>query len=395
MDIVEMKITDIIPYENNPRRNDEAVDKVALSISSFGFKVPIIVDKNNVIVAGHTRLKAAEKLGLSTVPTIRADDLTDDQIKAFRLADNKVSEFAEWDFEALEKELDSIEMDMSLFGFEDESEDEMPEVVEDDFNEEPPADTQIKVGDIFQLGEHRLMCGDSTDPDAVATLMGGVKAKLLLTDPPYNVALGMGGSVDEARKRHRRTDGLVIMNDKMEADEFYNFLLKFYIAAFSNMEEGAPFYVWHADNESLNFRMALADAGITLRQTLIWNKSAFTLGRQDYQWKHEPCLYGWKDGASHRWYSDRKQPTVMDFNRPVNSELHPTMKPVELFAYQINCSTQKGDEVLDCFGGSGTTLIACEQLGRKCFMMELDPHYAEVIIQRWETFTGQKAVKLS
>lgn len=173
MDIVEMKITDIIPYENNPRRNDEAVDKVALSISSFGFKVPIILDKNNVIVAGHTRLKAAEKLGLTTVPTIRADDLTDDQIKAFRLADNKVSEFAEWDFEALEKELDSIEMDMSLFGFDDESEDELPEVVEDDFNEEPPADTQIKVGDIFQLGNHRLMCGDSTDPDAVATLMGG------------------------------------------------------------------------------------------------------------------------------------------------------------------------------------------------------------------------------
>ena len=197
MDIVEMKITDIIPYENNPRRNDEAVDKVALSISSFGFKVPIIVDKNNVIVAGHTRLKAAEKLGLTTVPTIRADDLTDDQIKAFRLADNKVSEFAEWDFEALEKELDSIEMDMNLFGFEDESEDEIPEVVEDDFNEEPPADTQIKVGDIFQLGEHRLMCGDSTDPDAVATLMGEVKAKLLLTDPPNGISVVSGGAQSE------------------------------------------------------------------------------------------------------------------------------------------------------------------------------------------------------
>lgn len=175
MDIVEMKITDIIPYENNPRRNDEAVDKVALSISSFGFKVPIIVDKNNVIVAGHTRLKAAEKLGLTTVPAIRADDLTDDQIKAFRLADNKVSEFAEWDFEALEKELDSIEMDMSLFGFEDESEDEMPEVVEDDFDGTPPKETNVKVGDIYQLGNHRLMCGDSTDPDNFAILMGGGK----------------------------------------------------------------------------------------------------------------------------------------------------------------------------------------------------------------------------
>lgn len=222
-----------------------------------------------------------------------------------------------------------------------------------------------------------------------------MKADLLITDPPYNVALGMGGSVDEARKRHRRTDGLVIMNDKMEDEDFYQFLLKFYKAAFANMKEGASFYVWHADNEGLNFRKALRDANVTLRQTLIWNKNSITLGRQDFQWKHEPCLYGWKDGASHRWFSDRSQPTVLDFNRPKRSELHPTMKPVELFAYQIECSTQKGDSVLDSFGGSGTTIIACEQLGRTGYSMELDPRYCDVILQRWENFTSRKAVLMN
>lgn len=202
----------------------------------------------------------------------------------------------------------------------------------------------------------------------------------------------MGGSVDEARKRHRRTDGLVIMNDKMEDSEFYQFLLDFYIAAFENLKEGASFYIWHADNEGLNFRKALRDANVTLRQTLIWNKNSITLGRQDFQWRHESCLYGWKDGAPHRWFSDRSQPTVLDFNRPTRSELHPTMKPVELFAYQIKCSSENGDVVLDPFGGSGTTIMACEQLGRKGRLMELDPHYCDVIIQRWENFTDEKAV---
>ena len=220
-------------------------------------------------------------------------------------------------------------------------------------------------------------------------------ADMLLTDPPYNVALGMGGSVDEARKRHRRTDGLVIMNDKMEDEDFYNFLLSFYTVALAHMKQGASFYVWHADNEGLNFRKALKDAGAILRQTLIWNKNAITLGRQDYQWKHEPCLYGWKDGASHSWYSDRKQSTVLEFNKPVKSKLHPTMKPIELLAYQIRCSSKEADSVLDCFGGSGSTLIACEQLNRKCYMVELDPHYCDVIISRWENFTGKAAVKVS
>lgn len=217
-------------------------------------------------------------------------------------------------------------------------------------------------------------------------------ADLLETDPPYNVALGNHDKPDSARRRHRRTDGLVVANDSQSDEDFYNFLLKFYTAAIKHMKQGAAFYIWHADNESLIFRKALLDAGIQLRQTLVWNKNSITLGRQDYQWKHEPCLYGWKDGAPHNWYADRCQATVMEFKRPVKSPEHPTMKPVELIAYQIRNSTKSGDTVLDLFGGSGSTMIACEQLGRKCRMMELDPKYCDVIVKRWEEFTGKKAV---
>ena len=218
---------------------------------------------------------------------------------------------------------------------------------------------------------------------------------MCVTDPPYNVALGMGGSKDDARDRHRRTDGLVIMNDNMGDKEFHDFLLAAYKSIRSALKEGAAFYIWHADNEGLNFRSALVEAGLRLRQTLVWNKNSFTLGRQDYQWKHEPCLYGWKDGASHRWVGDRSQSTVLDFDKPQKSAEHPTMKPVPLMAYLIGNSSEKGDIVLDLFGGSGTTLIACEQLGRKCRMMELDPHYCQVIIDRWEALTGGKAEKIA
>ena len=395
MNIVEKNLTDIRPYEKNPRKNDEAVKYVMESIKQFGFKVPIVIDNNGVIVAGHTRYKAARKLGMSEVPCIVADDLTDEQIKAFRLADNKVAEKADWDFDLLSEELDELfDFDMTLFGF-DALEEDDAEVVEDDFDIEPPEEPYVKIGDLYQLGRHRLLCGDSTKIDDVEKLMGGELADLLVTDPPYNVALGMGGSVDEARKRHRRTDGLVIMNDSMEDGEFYQFLYDFYTCAYAVMKPGASFYIWHADNEGLNFRLALKNAGFQLRQTLIWNKKTITLGRQDYQWKHEPCLYGWKDGASHNWYSDRKQSTVIDMNKPAKSELHPTMKPIELFDYQIRNSSQKEDNVLDLFGGSGTTLMACEQNGRKAYTMEFDPRYAQTIIERWEQFTGEKAVLLN
>lgn len=401
MQIVEIEISKLKDYENNPRHNEKAVNAVAESIKQFGFKVPIVVDKDYVIVAGHTRKKAAQKLGLEKVPCIIADDLSPEQIKAFRVADNKTAELAEWDFEKLEAELyelQELNFDMSDFGFDMSDFEEPKGVEEDDFDVEAEAEAiaepVTKLGDIYQLGSHRLMCGDSTKQEDVTKLMDGKKADLLLTDPPYNVALGMGGSVDEARKRHRRTDGLVIMNDKMEDNEFYQFLVKCFSCGRDAIKEGASFYIWHADNEGLNFRAALKDSGLTLRQTLIWNKNTITLGRQDYQWKHEPCLYGWKDGASHKWYSDRCQSTVLDFKKPAKSEDHPTMKPITLFDYQIKNSTKVGDIVLDLFGGSGTTIIACEQNNRVGYSMELDPKYCDVIIKRWETLTGQKAEKI-
>lgn len=390
MDIKQIPITDVVPYDKNPRNNDDAVESTANSIKEFGWQQPIVVDKNNIIIVGHTRLKAAEKLKLDTVPVLVADNLSEEQVKAYRLADNKTGELADWDMALLNEELEGIaELDMDDFGFE--LAEDAEEVVDDDFDVEVPDEPTSKLGQIYQLGNHRLMVGDSTDTKQVEALMGGQQADLLVTDPPYNVALGMGGSVDEARKRHRRTDGLVIMNDKMEDSKFREFLVSVYTAAKNNMKAGASFYIWHADSERFNFEGAVKDVGWQVRETLIWNKNSITLGRQDYQWKHEPCLYGWNEGGSHAWYSDRKQSTVLNFDRPTSSKLHPTMKPVPLFDYQIKNSSKQGDLVLDLFGGSGTTMIACEQNGRHAYLMELDPKYADVIITRWEEFTGKKA----
>lgn len=390
MDIKQIPITDVVPYDKNPRNNDGAVESTANSIKEFGWQQPIVVDKNNIVIVGHTRLKAAEKLKLETVPVLVADNLSEEQVKAYRLADNKTGELADWDMALLNEELESIaELDMDDFGFE--LAEDVEEVVDDDFDVEVPEEPTSKLGQIYQLGNHRLMVGDSTDTKQVEVLMGGQQADLLVTDPPYNVALGMGGSVDEARKRHRRTDGLVIMNDKMEDSKFREFLVSVYTAAKNNMKAGASFYIWHADSERFNFEGAAKDVGWQVRETLIWNKNSITLGRQDYQWKHEPCLYGWNEGGSHAWYSDRKQSTVLNFDRPTSSKLHPTMKPVPLFDYQIKNSSKQGDLVLDLFGGSGTTMIACEQNGRHAYLMELDPKYADVIITRWEEFTGKKA----
>lgn len=394
MQIISKKIEEIKEYENNPRNNDNAVEYVARSIKDFGFKIPIIVDKNNVIVAGHTRYKAAKELNLTEVPCIVADDLTDEQIKAFRLVDNKSAELAEWNLELLNIELENIhDIDMNLYNFE--LSELLDNVIEDDYEIELPEEPKTKHGDIYKLGNHYLMCGDSTKESDVAKLMNNNKADLFLTDPPYNVALGNHDTPETARQRYRRTDGLIIMNDKMSDNDFLDFLTKCFSIAKDNMKDGASFYIWHADNESLTFRQALKNSGLELRQTLIWNKNAITLGRQDYQWKHEPCLYGWKDGASHSWFSDRSQPTVLDFKKPSKSENHPTMKPIELFAYQIKNSSKANDIILDTFGGSGTSIIACEQLNRICFTMELDPRYCDVIVDRWETFTNQKAELIS
>lgn len=382
--IIYKNIDELVPYENNPRDNTAAIDAVAASIKEFGFKNPIIIDSDNVIVAGHTRLKAAQKLKIQNVPCVVADDLTQEQVNAFRLADNKTAELAEWDLELLNSELELIDgIDMTEFGFELDLAEEQ-EVVEDEFDEELPEEPQTKLGDIYQLGRHRLMCGDSTDVDSVKTLMGGYKADLLLTDPPYNVAY-----------EGKTKDALKIKNDSMKNDEFREFLREAFAAADDVMKPGAVFYIWHADLEGYNFRSACFDVNWTVRQCLVWNKNTMVLGRQDYQCKHEPCLYGWKDGAGHLWAADRKQTTVLNFDKPNRNVEHPTMKPVALFDYQIKNSTKSGDIVLDLFGGSGTTIMACEQNDRNAYVMELDPRYVDVIIKRWEEFTGEKAVKLN
>lgn len=400
MDVIMKKVQDIRPYENNPRKNDDAVKYVAESIRQFGFKVPIVIDKEGVIVAGHTRYKASLKLGLEEVPCIIADDLTPEQVKAFRLADNKTAEKSEWDFDKLESELESIfNFDMSDFGFEFDIEDDSEEVKDDEFDVDKELDNiqdpTVKRGEVWKLGDHYLMCGDATSKEDVEKLMsvfdksdvgGGlhfIQANLLVTDPPYNVDY-QGGTEDK----------LKIMNDKMDGKKFRQFLASAFDAAGNFLKPGAAFYIWYASREHINFEKALNDAGFGVRQQLIWVKNSLVLSRQDYNWKHEPCLYGWKDGASHQWYSDRKQTTVLEYDKPSKNDMHPTMKPVDLIGNLISNSSKKGDVVLDIFGGSGTTLIACEQLERQCRMMELDPKYCDVIIKRWETLTGKKGVKV-
>lgn len=380
MNIIEKPINEVIPYEKNPRINDNAVPAVMKSIEEFGFKVPIVIDKNGIIVTGHTRLKAAKKLGMKTVPCIVADDLTPEQIKAFRLADNKVAEAAEWDMELLNEELDGIiDIDMSDFNFGDITDSPSSEdVVEDDGeNIELPSEPKTRLGDIWMIGRHKLMCGDATSEDVLKRLMGGDKADMYLTDPPYNVAY-----------EGKTEDKLTIQNDSMEDSAFYQFLVDSFVAADSVMNEGAAFYVWHADSEGYNFRGACRAVEWELRECLIWNKNTMVLGRQDYQWKHEPCLYGWKGGAAHNWYSDRKQTTVIDMNKPNRNAEHPTMKPVQLFAYLMENSSKPGDIVLDSFCGSGTTLIACEQMSRTARVLELDPKYCDVIVERYINLVG-------
>lgn len=388
-------LKDVIPYANNPRNNDgEAVDKVASSIKEFGFNVPLVLDKDNVIICGHTRYKAAKKLNIDEVPCIYADKLTPAQVKAYRIADNKVSEFSTWNYDMLSievEQLQELDFDVDSLGFEsfeiqslfDEQEEES-EVSEDDYEIELPKEPKSKFGDIYKLGNHFLMCGDSTDVESVEKLVNGTKIDLLITDPPYNVAYE--GSTK---------DKLTIKNDNMKNDEFRAFLTNAFFAADTVMKSGAVFYIWHADSEGYNFRGACNDVNWKVRQCLIWNKNSMVMGRQDYHWKHEPCLYGWKDGAGHLWASDRKQTTILNFDKPVRNAEHPTMKPIALFDYQIKNNTKKEDAVLDLFAGSGTTLIACEQNGRISYNMELDPKYVDVIIERWEKFTGEKAVLLN
>lgn len=412
LEIIYRSVDDLVPYERNSRTHSpEQIQKVADSIKEFGFTSPILIDEEQGIIAGHGRLEAAKLLGMKEVPTIELTGMPEAKKRAYVIADNKIALDSGWDEELLKEELSWLkenDYDATITGYEsseldallkvdesdlEESEDETEKDLEEEGEQETveeikdgeivaaPTVPKTKRGDLWLLGAHRLKCGDSTNEADVAGLMGGGRANLYLTDPPYNVAYT--GKTKEALK---------IENDKQDDASFRLFLKNAFKAADMLMQPGAAFYIWHADSEGFNFRGACRDVGWAVRECLIWVKNSMVLGRQDYQWKHEPCLYGWKDGAAHVWYSDRKQTTLLEFDKPSRNGEHP-MKPVELFAYLIRNSSKEGDVVLDSFGGSGTTVIACENLKRKACVMELDPAYCDVIIRRWQALTGEKAVR--
>ena len=371
MKIQQMNIEKLIEYKNNPRDNDNAVEAVANSIKEFGFKVPIVIDSKNVIIAGHTRLLASKKLGLKEVPCIIADDLSDKQIKAFRLADNKTAELATWDLSKLEEELLNIEMDMLQFGFAELEEMFPDNATDDEFDEtQGLSETPYSlVGDIYELNRHRLMCGDSTKSEDVKKLVNNKTMDMIFTDPPYNV--DYEGSAGK------------IKNDKMEDNNFYLFLLDAFTNMYESVKPGGAIYVCHAATELKNFLLSYLDAGFKYASQLIWKKNSFVFSRGDYHWRHEPMLYGWKEGAGHYFIDDRTQDTIWEYNKPKRNDIHPTMKPLELVGRAISNSSKPKEKILDLFGGSGSTMIAAEQLGRKSFLMELDERFADVIVKRY------------
>lgn len=412
--IIYKNVKELKLNPKNPRKNDCAVDTVIKSIEKYGFKNPLIIDTDGIVWCGNTRLKAAKKMGLKEVPCILADDLTEEQIREYALIDNKSNEIADWDMELLSDELS--ELDLSDFELDWGIEELEPEkeVEEDDFDCTPPEQPKAKLGDIYQLGNHRLMCGDSTKEEDVSKLMNGEKADLVVTDPPYNVAI-------------ENSKGLKIKNDDMENDKFLEFLTSAFNCLEKSLKPGGVFYVWFASREHINFETALNNNNLQVRQELIWNKNSLIIGRQDYQWKHEPCLYGWKEGASHYFvddrslttviedkkpdikkmkkeemqklleeiYSDKQSTTIINEDKPSVNDLHPTMKPIKLIARQVKNSSRSGESVLDLFGGSGSTIITCEQLKRNCYMMEFDPKYVQVIIERYIAFTGKEVYRLN
>jgi P27 family predicted phage terminase small subunit len=369
-----------VPYAKNARKiGDRAVDKIASSIQAFGFRQPLVVDKNGVIVVGHARLMGAKKLGLKLVPVHRAESLTPAQIRSYRLADNRTNQETEWDTERLCEELKDLmvqDFDLALTGFDPDEITAYTVETTDGLTDEDetPAVPEIAIteaGDLWMLSHHRLLCGDSTSTDAVERLMDGQKADLAVTDPPYNVDY-----------EGKTKDKLRIQNDKMSDERFVAFLRDVYTGLALTVKDGAAVYVFHADTFGHYFRQEFIDAGFHLSGVCIWKKQTIVMGRSDFHWKHEPVLYGWKNGASHAWYGDRKQSTVWEFDRPTRSDLHPTMKPVALIEYPLNLSSKSGDMVLDLFGGSGSTLIGCEKTGRSARLMELDPKYCDVIVRR-------------
>ena len=403
-ELIDVPISDLIPYERNPRKNDKAVKKVAASLEQFGLvKNSVVVDENMVLITGHTTLKAMQSLGWPTCPAVtQVFGLTEEEKVAYRIADNKLGELAEWDLDLLAEELASLDevwFDAELTGFDTDALAELYppeklEVTEDDY--EPPAEVQtdIQRGDIIQLGRHRLLCGDSTSAEDVGRLMDGKKADLLLTDPPYGVSyaskneflnsIGKGNHVQTA-----------IENDHKKPEEMSAFWVATFTTVREHMRPGASYYVTgpQVGDLLLFFLLALKEGGFPLRHMLVWAKNNHVLGRSDYHYKHEPIIDGWVEGA-HTFYGGSSETSLWSIDKPHKSELHPTMKPIALFAKAIKNSTKSGETVLDPFLGSGTTIIACEQLGRTCYGMEISPQYCQVIIDRWEKLTGQKAEKV-
>lgn len=380
-------VEELIPYARNARTHSSAqITQIAASIKEFGFLAPIVIAEDNTILCGHGRFYAAQKLGLKKIPCVKESHLTDAQKRAYIIADNKLSINAGWDDELLAVELSDLQgegIDLSITGFDEKEladlfDDKSKSDVEDDGYDLSAALEKaafVQRGDIWTVGRHRLMCGDATSADDVAALMGGKRANLLLTDPPYGVSF-------------KSSSGLTIQNDSIKDEDFYSFLKSAFSAAVDCLEKGAAAYIFHADTEGLNFRRAFVDAGFHLAGCCIWVKDSLVLGRSDYQWQHEPVLYGFLQNGKHSWYSDRKQTTIWNFAKPKKNANHPTSKPLDLLSYPIQNSTQENAVVLDTFGGSGSTLMACELTNRICYTMELDEKYASVILRRYVDDTG-------
>lgn len=376
-----VNISKLIPYVNNARTHSpEQINKLRSSLREFGFINPVIIDRDFGVIAGHGRILAAKEEGIAEVPCVFADHLTEAQKKAYIIADNRMAMDAGWDEELLRVEIEALQaesFDTLLTGFDEK---ELADLFKDDTDSEAKDDdfdltaalekaSFVEKGDVWTVGKHRLMCGDATSAEDVSQLMGSTKANLILTDPPYGVSF-------------KSSNGLTIQNDSMKDEEFYNFLLASFKNMVSHLEQGGAAYVFHADTEGLNFRRAFIDAGLHLAGCCIWAKDSLVLGRSDYQWQHEPVLYGFLQNGKHKWFSDRKQTTIWNFDKPKRNANHPTSKPLDLLGYPIGNSTQENAVVIDTFGGSGSTMMACEQMNRVCYMMELDPKYASVILRR-------------
>ena len=387
-----VKVSELIPYVNNARtHSQEQVNKLRSSLREFGFVNPVIIDQDKNVIAGHGRLMAAKEEGITEVPCVLVDYLTEAQKKAYILADNRYAQDAGWDEELLRLEIEALEgmdFDVSLTGFnEDEISDlfagaDTSDTQDDDFDLSDALEKAafVEKGDVWVVGRHRLMCGDATSEEDVATLMDGKKANLIITDPPYNVAF-------------ESSDGLSIKNDKMENEKFYEFLLSAFKNMAAHLEKGGAAYVFHADTEGLNFRKAFVDAGFHLAGCCIWVKNSLVLGRSDYQWQHEPVLYGFLQNGKHYWSKNagRSQTTIWNFDKPKKNKNHPTSKPLDLLAYPIGNSSQENAIVIDTFGGSGSTLMTCKQTHRICHTMELDEKYASVILRRYVEDTDDAA----